>query len=106
MRMLARTLVSSTADRQELGPWPVDGGERGRPNRYWMITNAGEEMSLKERFGLSSNSKFANVPFDEGEQLVIDSAGGGGYGAAAERDPAADARDREYGYVTASARPG
>ncbi len=106
MRVLARTLVSSTVDRQEVGPWGVDGGERGRPNRYWMITNDGEATSLKERFGLSSNSKFANLPFEEGEQLIIDSAGGGGYGSPAERDAAGAARDREYGYVTASAPPG
>jgi len=100
MRMLARTLVNSTGDRQEIGPWAIGGGERGRPNRYWTITRDGQQLSLQERFGLASNSKFANLPFEEGDQLIIDSAGGGGYGPAVERDQALIQHDLEYGYVT------
>jgi N-methylhydantoinase B len=104
IRMLTRALISSTADRQEVGPWPIDGGERGRPNRYWMITNDGEAVSLKERFGLTTNSKFANLVFEAGEQLVIDSAGGGGYGPAEERSRELATRDVEFDYVRGETR--
>jgi N-methylhydantoinase B len=103
MRMLTRTLISSTADRQELGPWAIDGGERGHPNRYWVITADGRRQSLKERFGLFSNSKFANLALEPGEHLVIDSAGGGGYGSIEDRDPEQLALDTQYEYVTAGA---
>ncbi|HKP16951.1 MAG TPA: hydantoinase B/oxoprolinase family protein [Gaiellaceae bacterium] len=100
MRMLSRTLISSTADRQELGPWSIDAGERGLANRYSVVDTEGRLHALKDYFSLSSNSKFANLPLQPGEQLVIDSAGGGGHGPIEERDPALLDRDVEYGYAT------
>ncbi len=100
MRMLSRTLISSTADRQELGPWSIESGERGHPNRYSVVDRDGQVTSVKDRFGLSSNSKFANLPLQPGEQLIIDAAGGGGYGPLEERDAELLAHDLEYGYVT------
>jgi N-methylhydantoinase B/oxoprolinase/acetone carboxylase alpha subunit len=100
MRMLSRTLISSTADRQRLGPWGIDSGERGQPNRYAIVDRDGRVSSVKDRFGLSSNSKFANLPLLSGEQLIIDAAGGGGYGRLEERDPELLAHDIAFGFVT------
>jgi N-methylhydantoinase B/oxoprolinase/acetone carboxylase alpha subunit len=102
LRMLARTFISSIADRQEIGPWGLSGGEPGKPNHYWMITRDGKQLSLKERFGLSSNSKFSNLPLEQGEQLIVDAGGGGGYGPPSEREADSIRRDLEFGYVTSS----
>jgi N-methylhydantoinase B len=98
--LLARTLLNSIGDRQEIAPWGVNGGEPGRPNHYWVIPADGELTSLKDRYGLASNSKFANLPFQAGDQLVIDAGGGGGYGPAEERSQASIDLDVECGYVT------
>jgi N-methylhydantoinase B len=100
LRLLADTHISSIADRQEIGPWGLAGGEDGQPNRYWLIGTDGRSESVKDRFHLSTNSKFANLPLDQGDQLVVDSGGGGGYGPVSERDPALVRRDLDFGYTT------
>jgi len=97
---LADTQISSIADRQEIGPWGLAGGEDGQPNRYSVIGNDGTTESVKDRFHLSTNSKFANLPLNQGDQLVVDSGGGGGYGPFPERDPALVRRDLDFGYTT------
>ncbi len=100
LRLLADTRISSIADRQEIGPWGLAGGGDGQPNRYSVISNDGSTESVKDRFHLSTNSKFANLPLNQGDQLVVDSGGGGGYGPFPERDPALVRRDLDFGYTT------
>lgn len=63
------------------------GGEDGRRGRLSLVS--GTELKPKG---------FHVVP--AGERLLIEMPGGGGYGASAERDPDAAARDRRLGYVT------
>lgn len=103
MRLLRDTFISSIADRQVIGPWAINGGKPGRPNRFAIRDRDGVEFSIKERFRVSSNSKFANLKMEEGEQLLIESAGGGGFGDPRERSAALRLRDIEFGYVTSGA---
>lgn len=105
LRMLVPTLISSIADRQEIPPWGIDGGETARPNRFSVATEDGDALSLKEHFQLQSNSKFANLQLEAGEELVVESGGGGGYGPAADRDPKSVQRDIDFGYVSPEAWP-
>ena len=70
------------------------GGKDGRPHRYRLISK-GRERFLK--------TKEVGVPIRPGDWFLIESAGGGGYGPPAKRDPAARAADVENGFV--STRP-
>jgi N-methylhydantoinase B len=45
-------------------------------------------------------SKMVGIRLARGQRLRIESPGGGGYGPAAERDPAKIAEDVRLGYVT------
>jgi N-methylhydantoinase B len=48
-------------------------------------------------------SKMTGIKLHQGQRVRIESPGGGGWGAAVERDPAAVARDVALGYVTPEA---
>jgi N-methylhydantoinase B/oxoprolinase/acetone carboxylase alpha subunit len=100
MRMLSPTVISSIADRQRIPPWGINGGEDGRPNRFAVVAGDGRTLSIPERFGGSSGSKFANLQLEAGEQLVLEAGGGGGFGPPSERDPELRRRDVEFGYTT------
>jgi N-methylhydantoinase B/oxoprolinase/acetone carboxylase alpha subunit len=102
LTMLAPTAISSIADRQVIPPWGVEGGEPGKPNRFAFVAADGGVTSLREHFKLESNSKFTNHPLDEGEGLLVEAGGGGGFGPASERDADRVAHDIEYGYVSAA----
>jgi N-methylhydantoinase B len=45
-------------------------------------------------------SKMVGIKIARGQHLRLETPGGGGYGAADQRDPAAVARDVAFGYVT------
>ncbi|QKR00636.1 5-oxoprolinase [Metallosphaera tengchongensis] len=67
-RVLHETKLSVIADRFKVGPWGLNGGERGKPAR---VTVSGEEMP----------SKFS-ITLRPGEEVVLETPGGGGYGKA------------------------
>jgi N-methylhydantoinase B len=79
--------VSMMADRVDHPPRGLLGGGDGAPNV--LCKSGGEPVNAKARTAL--------MP---GETIEIETAGGGGYGPAAERDPELIRRDLELGYVT------
>jgi len=95
----AEIQVSAAADRHELGAWGLEGGRRGRPNGF-RVGRDGREQRFTELFGLVSPSKFANVALRAGDEYVIESGGGGGFGDPLERDPQLVAEDVRLGYVS------
>ncbi|HKP16881.1 MAG TPA: hydantoinase B/oxoprolinase family protein [Gaiellaceae bacterium] len=103
-RLLTNTSVSGTADRHVVGAWGLDGGLRGRPNRF-AVKRSGQEHSLDRLFGISSRSKFANLQLRAGDEYIVESGGGGGFGDPLRRAPELVASDVRNGYVSrASAR--
>jgi N-methylhydantoinase B/oxoprolinase/acetone carboxylase alpha subunit len=102
IELLADTSVAATSDRHQVGAWAVAGGERGTPNGF-RVGSEGVYQTMVERFGIVSPSKFADVKLSAGEEYVIESGGGGGFGPPSERDPELVARDVELGYVSAEA---
>jgi len=94
--------VSAAADRHQVGAWAVDGGERGLPNGF-RVGRDGRDQTFSELFGLASPSKFANVALRAGDEYVIESGGGGGFGDPLERDPELVAADVVQGYVSEAA---
>ncbi|BBD73562.1 5-oxoprolinase [Sulfodiicoccus acidiphilus] len=65
-RVKAPTTLSLLADRFQVGPWGLAGGSPGKPGK---ATVGGKEMP----------SKFT-VKLEQGEEVVLETPGGGGYG--------------------------
>jgi N-methylhydantoinase B len=84
-------LVSRNTDRLRCPPWGLLGGEEGATNETLLQSNGGQR---------ALPGKFSHVPVKPGETITFLTAGGGGYGPPALRDPAAVRRDLELGYVS------
>ena len=87
--------VTIQDDRSESRPWGVDGGADGAVSRKELIRADGSRETLPSKIDL--------IPVEPGDRLVFVTAGAGGLGAAAERDPAATRSDVGRGLVSAGA---
>jgi N-methylhydantoinase B len=95
VRILApRTRLSVLAERAVLPPFGVCGGGAGATNRFW-IRRDGRAIQPSPLPG-----KVSAFPVEEGDVLLMESSGGGGFGDALERDPALVLADLAEGYVT------
>jgi 5-oxoprolinase (ATP-hydrolysing)/N-methylhydantoinase B len=95
---------SQCSDRHEVKPWSIFGGEEGG-NGGTLIQKAGstEWKTVRELYGKISSSKYANITLGPGDRIKLTAPGGGGYGKASERDPAALRSDVAEGYVSTEA---
>ncbi len=86
-RLLVDHNLSGLGDRHLVAPWGIEGGGDGAANR-WSLRRDGVTRTLGEVFELQSPSKFYSVKLSAGDVLIIETGGGGGYGAPdpAERD--------------------
>ncbi|MBI2231791.1 MAG: hydantoinase B/oxoprolinase family protein [Deltaproteobacteria bacterium] len=91
VRPLEDFYLSRNTDRIKCPPWGLLGGKEGQTNRT-VIRRNGKEEELP--------GKFSRVPVRSGETVTILTAGGGGYGDPAEREPASVQRDVALGYVS------
>ena len=83
-------------ERGRFAPQGVAGGDAGALNRFQYEQPDGlHEPPMK--------SKMVGIKINRGQHLRLETPGGGGYGAARERDPTAVAEDVRLGYVTAGA---
>ncbi len=102
----AEITVSALLDRTqpEFKPWGLEGGGSGG-NAAILVKRAGERefRSFREAFGTASASKFTNIRLVAGDEVLLDSPGGGGYGDPRERDREAVRRDVAEGLVSAAA---
>jgi N-methylhydantoinase B len=79
-RLLVDHNLSGLGDRHRVAPWGIEGGADGTPSR-WSLRRDGVTRELIDVFGLKSPSKFYSVPLRAGDVLIIETGGGGGYGA-------------------------
>jgi N-methylhydantoinase B len=86
-------------NRVRVPPWGLQGGRDGAPAAYLVAADGGEPRPAAPRFG----SKATAVPLRAGETIVQLTAGGGGWGDPAGRDPLLVARDVRLGYVSRGA---
>ena len=95
-------VVSEFADRTETRPWGLFGGLPGA-SAATLVRRAHEDgwQTFGEAFGTVSNTKFSGVVLRHGDQVVIRTAGGGGYGPPSERLPELVREDIENGVVGA-----
>lgn len=102
MRVTAATSLSGISDHHVHGAAGAESGKDGQPNAFALV-RSGERRSLQEVFGLTSPSKFGDVPLAVGDVFVTLQGGGGGYGPPDERDEELIDYDVEHGYVSAEA---
>jgi N-methylhydantoinase B len=86
--------LSVLSDRNIVAPGGVNGGGPGEPNRYRVRRNG--DLSEPSQFP----GKIANFPLQRGDVVVMESSGGGGWGAPSDRDLRAIDEDLLDGYVT------
>jgi N-methylhydantoinase B len=88
-RVLTETTLTTMLERRVVPPWGASGGADGAPYRVTL-----------ERDGARSDVKGKEtMQLRAGDVIVIETCGGGGYGAPALRPPALVALDRSAGYV-------
>ena len=96
--------VSSVSDRHKMRPWGLLGGGPGSAGGLFYRAAGGDGWRpFTEAFGKTSPSKFANVTIGPGDRIRLIAPGAGGYGDAAERDPALIAEDLSEGWLTPEA---
>lgn len=90
--MLSDTGYIAHADRHDFSPWPMCGGDEGARGIHLRNPESPEETRLASKGG----------PFEipEGHILRCQSAGAGGYGDPAERDPESLAEDLADAKIT------
>jgi N-methylhydantoinase B len=102
----AEVTVNALFDRTKpgFGAYGLDGGHKGSGAAI-LVRRAGDDdfRTFSEVFGTVSPSKFTNIVLTEGDEVLIASPGGGGYGDPRERDRSRVVEDVEQGFVSASA---
>jgi 5-oxoprolinase (ATP-hydrolysing)/N-methylhydantoinase B len=102
----AEITASALFDRTK-GNFRAWGLEGGLPGGYGaiMVRRRGEPefRTFPEVYGTVSASKFTNIVLEEGDEVMLDSPGGGGFGNPRDRDRDAVLRDVAAGIVSAEA---
>jgi N-methylhydantoinase B len=95
VRLLAEAgKFSELSDRNIIPPYGVCGGHSAAPNHFYVLRN-GETVAPSPIPG-----KISGFPLNKGDIAVLESAGGGGYGSALERDPEKVLADLREGFIT------
>ncbi len=79
-------------DRTKCPPWGLAGGSEGKTADVEIRSRSGDVLRVLK----------GDHALNEGDQVVIKTGGGGGYGPAVERDPACVRRDLENGYISSA----
>lgn len=101
LRVTRETYVHAVADRHQIPPWPLEGGEPGRCNEIRVVKD-GEELRPTQ-LGAESDSKFSDLVLNPDDCYIVRQGGGGGFGNPLEREIERVVSDVEFGYVTPEA---
>ncbi len=102
----AEVTVNALFDRTKpgFGAFGLEGGGKGGYAAIKVKRKGEPEFrTFSEVFGTVSPSKFTNIVLHGGDEVLIESPGGGGYGDALTRDPERLARDLYEGFVSPAA---
>ena len=99
-RCLAPITVSAHLNHLVINPWGLKGG-RPADNTYLLFKREAEEewKTARELFGTLSNGKFSNVELLTGDQILLRTPGGGGYGDPLDRETENVHRDALDGLI-------
>lgn len=81
-----RTTLTIGADRRKFTPWGLDGGHNAEGAHCWVISPDGSCRELPTK---------VHTVLYEGDQLLTQTPGGGGWGDPEKRDPQKNAQDLE-----------
>ena len=92
IKLLAeRAKATVLGERVKHPPWGLAGGMPGAPARYYVVRAGGSVRMLRSK---------ETVELRGGDVIVVETAGGGGYGNPRERDPESVVRDVLDGLIT------
>jgi N-methylhydantoinase B len=91
----AEALWSVRSDRHIYSPWGVLGGTDGLPGLHAVQPGTPDERQVPSRYG--------GHPMRNGDTVLVQTNGGGGYGDPLRRDPDRVRQDVRNGYVSAAA---
>ena len=96
--------VSALMDRTKTHAWGLFGGGEGM-SAHILVKRCGDSRfrRFSEAFGTVSDSKFTRVTLREGDEVILASAGGGGYGSPGERPREQVLEDVREGFVSPQA---
>ncbi|HXP92307.1 MAG TPA: hydantoinase B/oxoprolinase family protein [Candidatus Binatia bacterium] len=94
-RMLGPCLAFSNVDRHLTEPWGVQGGRPGVPGRITVYKKGASEPEVL--------FKIEDYLLEEGDVIVLETGGGGGYGPPEERARELVERDLSRGYISREA---
>lgn len=93
--------VSAMIDRMEVKPFGLFNGKEAAPTGLFIKKHGDKKFrTFSEVFGTVSPNKFSGIRLTAGDQVLIQSAGGGGFGNPLSRDPSIVLRDVENGFVS------
>jgi N-methylhydantoinase B len=93
VRLRSKMRFNSFLERTKCAPWGLHGGKDALPNKV-TIERADGEIVTKD------NGKFDSIVLNEGDVVVVESGGGGGYGDPRLRPRATVRADVRRGYVS------
>ncbi len=102
MQILAPEMtVSALMDRTKTQAWGLFGGAQGAKGGIFVKKKGDTRFrTFSEAFGTISNSKFSRIVLHEGDQVMLQSPGGGGYGALGERTDEKIETDIRQGFAS------
>jgi len=97
-------ILSTLFDRVKVKPFGLFGG-KGGGNVSLTIKKKGKKkfVPFTKAYHTASPSKFSGIPIHDGDEIILISPGGGGYGVPFLRDPDLVLRDVEDGLVSIKA---
>ncbi len=102
--MAPEITLSALMDRTKTRAWGLFGGGEGM-SAHILVKRRGQDkfQRFSEAFGTLSDSKFTRVTLREGDEVLLASAGGGGYGDPLERSRDDVLEDVREGFVSRQA---
>lgn len=102
LRVMAPEItVSALLDRTRTHAWGLFGGSDGASARLMVKKKGDSEFrTFADAFGVACATKFTRVVLKEGDEVIIESPGGGGYGPPEKRPLNETEEDLRQGYVS------
>jgi N-methylhydantoinase B/oxoprolinase/acetone carboxylase alpha subunit len=96
--------VSALFDRTRTRAWGLFDGQEGASGGIFIKKKGDSRFRrFSEAFGTVSDSKFTRIAVHEGDEIILNSAGGGGYGDPLQRPRDLVARDLTQGFISPEA---
>ncbi len=85
-----RATISIGTERRAIRPWGLQGGKQGGASASWIVQPDGKRKDLPTK---------VTIQVEAGTRIVLQTAGGGGFGDPMERDPELVSQDVAEGFI-------